>query len=182
MRKIAVILVGALLICTGSALAPPPPSVDQVLTGAQARAASQHKLVFFVFGASWCGPCHALDGFLSAAEIRPIIEQHFVVAKVNIYEEAGKHPELNTPGAEKLAAKLGDTEGVPFIVFFDAAGKPIVNSNRPAQSGKSENIGYPDTPEEIDWFMAMLKKSVPDLAAGDVQTIKTWLQKASHAN
>jgi thiol-disulfide isomerase/thioredoxin len=178
MRLITTIVVCVLLTCTASA-ASPPASVDQVLAGAQAQAASQHKLVFFVFGASWCGPCHALDRFLSAPDIRTIIEKYFVLAEVHIQEEMGKHPELNTPGADKLAAKLGDSEGIPFLVVFDAAGAPIVNSNRPLKGGGSANIGYPDTPEEIDWFMAMLKKSVPGMSAADVQTIETWLRKAS---
>src|SRR6516162_9133546 len=99
MRLITTIVVCVLLTCTASA-ASPPASVDQVLAGAQAQAASQHKLVFFVFGASWCGPCHALDRFLSAPDIRTIIEKYFVLAGVHIQEEMGKHPELNTPGAD----------------------------------------------------------------------------------
>jgi thiol-disulfide isomerase/thioredoxin len=178
MRAIVTVVAFALLTSM-PATAAPRASAGQVLAAAKAQAASEHKVVFLIFGASWCGPCHALDAFLAAAEIRPILEKHFVFANVNIQEQLGKHPELNTPGAEKLAGEFGGTEGVPFIVFLNSGGAPIVTSNRPVPGGTAENIGYPDAPEEIDWFMVMLKKSVPELTPGDAHTIETWLRQAS---
>lgn len=160
------------------ALAAPSLSpAEQILAGAETQALAQHKAIFFIFGASWCGPCHRLDAFLAAPEIRPIVEKHFIVAKVNIQERFGKHPELDTPGGSELAAKYGNTDGVPFIVFLDASGAPIVTSNR--NGSPKDNIGYPDSPEEIDWFMVMLKKSVPELAADEAHTVEAWLRKTS---
>jgi thiol-disulfide isomerase/thioredoxin len=163
-----------------------PASANQVFEDAQVQASQQHKVIFFVFGASWCGPCHRLDDFLSAPETRNILEKHFVEAKVNVLEDKGKHPELESLGAEELAAKLGGTNGkgrvagVPFIIFLDAAGEPIINSFRPIDGGtRHANIGYPAKPEEIDWFGEMLKKSAPLMSPDELRTIDEWLRKAS---
>jgi len=158
-----------------------PNTAQEILQDAQTHADQQHKLVFFVFGASWCGPCHALDDFIAAPEIAPILNKYFVFAEVHIEEENGKHPELNTPGGEKLMAKFGGLQGVPFIVFFNSKGELLVTSSRPvAGHRKGDNIGYPDAPEEIDWFLQMLKKTVPEIQHDELQKIEAWLRKASH--
>jgi thiol-disulfide isomerase/thioredoxin len=176
-----------LLLCLSPSLAAQQPvPANRVLEDAKAQASQQHKLIFFVFGASWCGPCHELDAFLNAPETRNIVEKYFVVAKVNILENVGKHPELESPGADELASKLGASNGkevvpgVPFIVFLNAAGEPVVNSMRPVDGNShGANIGYPDAPEEIDWFVAMLKKAVPGITADELHTVDDWLRKAS---
>ncbi len=177
-----------LFLCLfGSALfAQKPAPARQVVENAKDQAAQQHKLIFLVFGASWCGPCHDLDTFMAARETRPVLEKYFVLAKLNVAEEAGKHPELNSPGGEELMAKLGGANakegigGVPFLVFLDANGEAIVNSNRPVKGrAGGANIGYPSEPEEIDWFMVMLKRAVPAMTAEESRTIEEWLRKAS---
>jgi thioredoxin-related protein len=177
-----------LFLCLfGSVLfAQKPAPANQVLENAKAQAVQQHKLIFLVFGASWCGPCHDLDTFWAALETRPILEKYFVLAELHVLEQAGRHPELNNPGGEELMAKLGGVSaegqvgGVPYLVFLDASGKPIVNSNRPIKGkAEGENIGYPSEPEEIDWFMQMLKKAVPTMTADESRMIEEWLRKAS---
>jgi hypothetical protein len=57
--------------------------------------------------------------------------------------------------------------------MLDSAAHPVVNSIR--QPG-GENIGYPVKPEEIEWFMTMLKRSVPDLEQSEALTVRKWLQ------
>ncbi len=157
------------------------PSADQSLSSAKAEAARQHKDIFLVFGASWCPPCRELEAFLEDRAIRPIVEKYFVIVTLNVFEQRGKHPELNTPGAEKLVNDYGgEAGGVPFIVFLDEQGQPVINSNRPEKGkAKGENVGYPALPEEIDWFMTMLQKSVPSLAPAEAKTIEAWLRKRS---
>lgn len=115
------------------------------------------------------------------SRIRPILEKYFVMAPLNIEEEHGKHPELNSPGGEKLVADFGGQDaGVPFIVILDDRGQMLVNSNRPVKGKPNgENVGYPALPVEIDWFMQMLRKTVPSLTDSDAHTIENWLRKAS---
>ena len=62
--------------------------------------------------------------------------------------------------------------GLPFSAFLDAKGELIVNSKR----GGSRNIGHPMQLEEIEWFIAMMKKAAPQMAEADLKTIETALK------
>jgi len=158
------------------------PNADKVLAHAEAQAGEQQKAVLLVFGASWCKYCHLFEKFLASPEIQPILAKHFIIIHLGVYEELGKHPELNHPGSGKLVKRFGDADvgGLPFIVLLDAKGQMIVNSNRPSEkTSGGENIGYPSAPEEIDWFMVMIRKAVPALSEADAGTIERWLRKAA---
>jgi thiol-disulfide isomerase/thioredoxin len=181
MRTIPQILAMVVLLAAPALAAQTPPSAEQVLGDAKVRAAELHKNIFLVFEATWCAPCKAMTKFLEARETRPILEKYFVIAALSILEELGKKPELNSPGADKLAADLGGkSSGVPFFVFLNERGQPIVSSNRPGERAPGGgNIGYPVTPQEIEWFMSMLKKSVPALTGTEARVIESWLQAAA---
>jgi thioredoxin-related protein len=181
MRKVYAWLALALALCAPVCAAQTPRGAEQVLASAKIQAAEQHKNIFLIFGASWCPPCREMEKFMEAREIRPIFEKYFVVVTLNVYEEKGKHPELNSPGAENLVADFGgESNGVPFLVFLNERGELIVNSNRPVKGKpKGENVGYPDLPEEIDWFMSMLKTTLPSLPTDEARVIEIWLRKHS---
>src|SRR5579862_7673188 len=105
MRKISTGLAILVCLCGLPLFAQAPLPATQVVGTAKTQAMQQRKLIFLVFGASWCGPCHRQDAFMAAPEIRPILEKYFVLAKLNVEEEVGKHPELNSPGGEQLLAR-----------------------------------------------------------------------------
>jgi hypothetical protein len=46
-----------------------------------------------------------------------------------------------------------------------------VNSKREGQ-----NIGYPSQPEEIDWFVQMMKAAAPKMDEKDLKTIESALR------
>lgn len=183
MRKFGIGLSLFISFCGCPLFAQKPLPANQIVENARTQAVQQQKLIFLVFGASWCGPCHMQDAFMAAPETRAILEKYFVLAKLNVEEEVGKHPELNNPGGEQLMARLGEAdarglEGVPFLTFLDANGDLIVNSNRPIKGeAGGTNVGYPSAPEEIDWFIAMLKKAVPTMTADERSAIDKWLRK-----
>ncbi len=157
-----------------------PPSASEVLSEAREQAAVQHKNIFLTFGASWCGPCHRLERFLNAPEIAPVLQKYFVFARLHVAEEHGEHPELESPGAQKMLTELGgDAGGIPFIFFLDADGTKLADSNRPT-GGKPRfaNVGYPDTREEIAWFMAMLKKGAPEMTDEERRVVDGNLRMA----
>ena len=181
MGQIPFLLALLFLRCVAIHAAQQPLSADQIIATAKSEAASQHKPIFLVFGASWCPPCRQMEAFMEDRKIRPILEKYFVLANLSVLEQRGKHPELNNPGGDKLLRELGDNSlTVPFIVFLDEQGQLLTNSNR-VVDGKptGENVGYPALPVEIDWFMTMLNKTLPALSKADADTIETWLRRGS---
>ena len=175
--KTDVLLVAAIfLLGATGAMAQTPPSAEQVLAEAQAKAAAEHKSVFLHFGASWCGWCKRLDTFLAAKAIRPLLEKHFVLATLDV-QERGDHQKLENAGADAVLARLGGAgQGLPYFAFLDAKGDVIVTSKCPtAAKPAGENIGYPGEQEDIALFLALLRKAAPEITIDELKTIEHWL-------
>ncbi|HUB81142.1 MAG TPA: hypothetical protein VMB03_20205 [Bryobacteraceae bacterium] len=83
---------------------------------------------------------------------------------------------MNTPGGQELWKRMGGAGGPPFFAFLDSDGKEIVNSNRPEKDGKTENIGHPMEPEEVDWFLVMVHKAVPQITREESDTLEHYLR------
>jgi thiol-disulfide isomerase/thioredoxin len=172
-------LLGALL-CLGTlqtAQAAEPASADTLIAAARTKAAADGKTIYVRFSASWCGWCQRHEAFLERPEIKAAFERQFVPVKL-IVQESDEKKALENPGAEAWLKKVGGPEGLPFSGFLDAKGSLIVNSRRPGASGPGGgNIGHPVAPEEIDWFVAMMKKAAPKMPAKDLKLIETALRE-----
>ncbi len=172
LRTLALALLAGIL--TLAAQTPPPAA--QVLEEAKAKAAGEQKNVFLIFHASWCAWCRKLDTFIETPENKAIIDRYFVVAHLTVQEQADKAA-LNHPGGEEIMAQVGGkNSGLPYFAFLDARGALIVGSTLPPEGNRrGSNIGYPVQPEEIDWFMTMLRKAVPALKEDEAKVLKDWL-------
>ena len=103
------------------------------------------------------------------------MEKYFVPAWLTIQENDDK-ASLNNPGGEEMLARVGGKgSGLPFIAFLDEKGGTIVNSLRPA-GAKSANIGHPFEPEEVDWFLVMVKKAAPGISPDETSVLERWLR------
>jgi thiol-disulfide isomerase/thioredoxin len=174
-RLLTVSLLSGLLLGFAPAQAAPP-GADELIAQAGKKAAAENKAIYIHFGASWCGWCKRHDAFLEQPTVKPVFEKYFVPVKV-VVQENEKNKGLENPGSETLLAKLGGPEGLPFSAFLDAKGALIVNSKRVSDKGLAGgNIGHPFAPEEIDWFVVMMKKAAPRMTPEDLKTIESALR------
>jgi len=104
-----------------------------------------------------------------------VFERFFVPVKL-VVQENEKNKPLENAGADALLRKLGGPSGLPYFAFLDSHGALIVNSKHDGQ-----NIGYPGEPDEIDWFLQMIRKAAPKVSEQDVKVIETALRHARKA-
>jgi hypothetical protein len=92
-------------------------------------------------------------------------------------QESKEKEALDTPGGADLMKRLGGPAGLPFFAFLDSNGGMIVNSMRPRENGtKGENIGHPYEPEEVDWFMTMVRRAAPGITGNETAALEHWLR------
>ncbi|QCE33457.1 thioredoxin family protein [Acetobacteraceae bacterium] len=53
-------------------------------------AAKEHKLVLASFGANWSQDCKTLEGVLNLEELKPWINQNFILVNINVSRKEGK--------------------------------------------------------------------------------------------
>ena len=146
--------------------AAPARDAEVAYAAALQRAAAEGKMVFLHFGAPWCGWCHKLEAWLAQPEIAQILRKDFVELKIDEDRmKGGKDVEQRFRPAMK--------GGIPWIAFLDATGKVLVDSD-----GPGGNTGFPAEPQEVDHFMAMLKKTVKNITAGELAAIEQSLRPA----
>jgi thioredoxin-related protein len=185
MWKVLQAVVFALLI-SAVAAAQRPSKADDVLKEAKLKAVDSNKSIFLIFGASWCEACHQLDAFLAAPEMAAVFDKYFIIAKLSVGEAAAGHPSWDNPGSDALMMKYGGVSksgevGLPFIAVLDHKAKLIVNSNIPGQreSDASSSAGFASEPEEIVWFLGMVKKGAPAITEDETHEIREALQQAA---
>ncbi|BEV04076.1 thioredoxin family protein [Chryseobacterium gambrini] len=146
---------------------------DVVLNKALTEAKSKNKNVLLMFHASWCKWCHVMEKNMNLPETKPIFDKKFVTAYVDV-QEMGEKKKLENPGGEALMEKYkGKDAGLPFWLVLNPKGEVLADSF----NDKNENLGCPSTAEEVDVFVAKLKKS-SKMNDKELQTVKqTFLKK-----
>lgn len=146
---------------------------DVVLNKALTEAKSKNKNVLLMFHASWCKWCHVMEKNMNLSETKPIFDKKFVTAYIDV-QEMGEKKKLENPGGEVLMEKYkGKEAGLPFWLVLNPKGEVLADSF----NDKNENLGCPSTAEEVDVFVAKLKKS-SKMNDKELQTVKqTFLKK-----
>jgi len=146
-----------------------PPTADEALAAALAKAKAEKKAVFVDFSAPWCGWCHRLDAYLHQPEIARVFDAVFVSVKIDVDRFRG--------GKELNARYGGDRAGLPFFAFVDAEGKKIGDSI----ATPGGNVGFPVKDEEVAHFIAMVRRAAPTLTDAQVKTLEDKLKEKPEA-
>ena len=81
--------------------------------------------------------------------------ENYVIRHLTVDESKGKE-QLENPGADAFRAKYdGDKQGIPFWLIFDAKGNLLEDS----KGADGNNVGCPAKPEEVDYFVNVLKRT-----------------------
>jgi thioredoxin 1 len=91
------------------------------IAAALASAEAQHKYVLLDFGANWCPDCLVLAKLFEDATVKPFLDQHFVVARINVGQW-----DTNLDIAARYDNPIA--KGIPAIVVLDAQGKIVATT------------------------------------------------------
>lgn len=109
------------LLVAGAAPASQPIYNEQAdaasdIRSALRQASRQHKNVVLVFGANWCGDCHALDRQMHQPALASLIARNYVVVKIDV----GRF-DKNAALAARYHVPL--ERGIPALAVLDRRGK-----------------------------------------------------------
>lgn len=146
---------------------------ETVIENAQKQAKKENKNVMVFFHASWCGWCKLMEKKMNLPETKALFDANYVLAPIDVLERGEKEKIENPNGEEWMAKYGGKMAGLPYFVMIDKNGKVLENS----LNQNKENLGCPSTPEEVDSFIAKLKKT-SKLNTEELATIKkVFIQK-----
>lgn len=135
-----------------------------------ATATAAQKSLLILFYAQWCSWCRVFDRFLADPAAAAALERRLDILHMRAQEHAPEYKALQLDGADALYDRYApEGAGLPFFVVLDANGRPRVNSIIPKTN---ENIGFPVSPEELDAFRAMLKRSTPAFTDAELAVIR----------
>ena len=143
-----------------------PRDARTLMANAQKLAASQQKLIFVRLGAPWCPWCRKFDDFVARPDIAAALAPDFVTLKIDM-DRCANAAEV----AERF--RTADKGGLPWFALLGADGKALATAD-----GPDGNVGFPAKPEEIQYFMGVLKKHAKRMSAAQFDLIEQGLMKA----
>ena len=155
-------------------------AADKLMSAAFQKASNQNKNVILIFHASWCGWCKRMDKLMNNDSCKGYFERNYVITHLDVDEtEAEKN--LENPGADAVRIKYGASkdDGLPVWFILDKKGNVLDDSKYKTNIGKSkagDNIGCPNSEQEVTYFIALLKKT-SKLSATDETIIRSLFQE-----
>ena len=137
---------------------------SKIMDEAYAQASKENKKVMVIFHASWCGWCKRMDSIMNMPETKAFFTNNFVIRHLVVLE-VEKKKNLENPGAAEMMKKYnGAGTGIPYWLIFNAKGKLLADSRMPGTDKKTgkkikANVGCPAQPDEVDYFISLLKKT-----------------------
>lgn len=138
-----------------------PASADEIIKEAKTEAAATHKNIFIMFHASWCVWCHRMDSAMNDKSVKSFFDKNYTIIHLTVDESKDKK-DLENPGANDMRAKYhGDLQGIPYWFIIDKNGKLLADSRLHSDNGEvtGNSVGCPAQPDEVDYFIKVLKKT-----------------------
>jgi hypothetical protein len=145
-----------------NSLAPALPDAETLMSDALARAKRENKRVFVQVSGARCGWCFVLSRFLAA--------QHELIDKEFIYIKLDDRLKNGEAVIKRVRPK--QEGGIPWMVFLDDAGQPLITSD-----GPDGNIGYPGEPEGRVQFEKMLRAGAKHVTDDEINALIKALEK-----
>ncbi len=142
--------------------APSLPDAEKLYVDALAQAARENKRVFVQCSGPRCGWCTVLSRFVD--DHADLFHKEFVYLKLD--------PRLENGDAVIERVHPTQQGGIPWFVFLDADGKPLITSD-----GPNGNIGYPGEPDSRVHFEKMLRTEPRHLTDADIASLIADLAK-----
>lgn len=111
---------------------------------------------------------------MARPEVASVLAKDFIALKIDEDRMVGGKDVL---AAARKAAGLQEGGGIPWIVFYDAEGNALANSE-----GPKGNIGFPYQPEEVAHFVSMLQKACSKMTVGDIEALRKSLDANREAD
>jgi thioredoxin-related protein len=179
MKTLFSLLLSFVIIGSTIAQSQPDPA-EKILKETIKQAKKEHKKVFIMFHASWCGWCKKMDKSMNDEACKTLFEKNYVINHIVVLESKEKE-NLNNPGSmDMMKLYKGDKGGIPFWLIFDENGKLLTDSKSRAEGvlldDSGNNIGCPSTDKEIADFIFKLKKT-SKLKDAELEIISTVFKK-----
>ncbi|MFH0760351.1 MAG: thioredoxin family protein [Bacteroidota bacterium] len=163
LKSLFLLLAGLVLVSGIQAKVTPPPA-KKIMKVACRKAAAENKNVCIIFHASWCGWCHRMDSIMNMPECKPLFDANWVTDHMVVQEHKPELKKLENPGGQEFMDKYnGQNQGIPFWLVFNPKGELLADSRMPAKdkTGKDilTNTGCPAQPDEVAYFVTVLKKT-----------------------
>lgn len=110
-----ILLFSAVSMCGSDAIYDARADARHDISAAIAKAQKTRKNVVLVFGANWCGDCHALHAQMQQPELAVLLERSFVVVEIDV----GRY-DKNLEIAERYHVPLQN--GIPALAVLDSRG------------------------------------------------------------
>lgn len=131
----------------------------EILSAAYKRAAEEHKNVFVIFQASWCGWCRKMDASMADSSCKKFFDDNYVTVHLTVHEN-DENKKNENPGADEIlkTANAFDT-GIPFWLVYNSEGKLLATGLTGSAGNKQENIGCLASEKEVNAFVNILKNT-----------------------
>jgi len=154
------------------AAAEPPPSYPataaaDLVEAACKKAASESKLVFLKCGSPQCGWCVVFDRYHHRGEVRKILEPHYVIVSIDL---------ANMPDGRAVFSKYAAPQFPTWVIM--TPDKRVVVDSFTKKGDPGSNVGYPNQPQQTEYYLAAIKKATPAIADGDLKILGEQIKKA----